>query len=67
MAEYNKNQENKRNYNRNRRPPKLFKVKVYDTRKFAKQRTFIHEGLKFWEVDYLRFHPNLKVKILEVT
>ncbi len=65
MENQNRRTYHKRN-NHNRRPPKKFKVKVYDTRKGAKPKSFIHENLRYWEVDYIRFHPNLKVKILEV-
>ena len=58
--------ENRRYNNKRRPPPKRFKIKVFDTRK-GSRRSFIHEGLRYWEVDYIRFHPYLKVKILEVT
>ena len=59
---------NRHNNRGNRKPPpKRFKIKVFDTRKGSKPRSFIHEGLRYWEVEYIRFHPFLKVKILEVT
>lgn len=44
--------------NRKRR---LFDIDVYDPRKDSFQRRFTHKGLSWEEVEWIKFHPHLRV------
>ena len=40
---------------------KRFSIKIHDTRKNASQKYMIHKNLSWEEVQYIKFHPHLKV------
>ena len=39
----------------------LYTIEVYNTNKDTIPNKLTHKNLKSWEIDYVKFHPNLKV------